>query len=136
MRRTLSAAIFAALIAAPAGAAECGPATYTNETGADQAVAVQLGEGYEEIVVAAGDTIEYWEAAPGRSWAVWDLASGAVIAQGVQCGEPVVIENPVVDTDAVVVPVLPIVDDADRFVSYAAPFEVSAPYLPAGVRAQ
>lgn len=140
MRRTLSAAIFLALIAAPAGAAECGPATYTNDTGTDRAVAVQLGEGYEEIVVAAGGTIEYWESAPGSSWAVWDLASGDVIAQGVQCGEPVVVENPVVDTDAVVVPVLPIVDDSDLVVTIPVespqPMSYPAPHLPAGVWAE
>lgn len=144
MRRTLSAAIFLALIAAPAGAAECGPATYTNETGTDQAVGVQLGEGYVETVVAAGDTIEYWESAPGRSWAVWDLASGDVVASGVQCGEPVVVENPVVDvgpeiTDAPLV----VVDDSDLVVRVAdepapppATVPYVAPHLPAGVWAE
>lgn len=143
MKRTIITLAIMALTV-PALADECGPATFTNDTGATLEVGVQLGEGYVETSVPAGDTITYWEAAPGRGWAVWDLASGDVLASGVQCGEPVVIEDPVVDADPVDIGV----DDTDMVVEIdtdrpasdipaddIAPI-VTSPYRPAGVRIQ
>lgn len=107
-----------ALIAFAIAAATCGPATYTNTAPEPMPVVTQLGEGYVEQTLAPGETLTYWEAAPGRGWAVWNAETGEVLASGVQCGEPVNVEDPVVDADVPAVD--PVQDDTEMVVTFTA----------------
>lgn len=156
IRRTVATLALLA-VALPAGAADCGPAAWTNNTDATVTVAVQMGEGYEEVDVAVGGSIEYWTAEPGDHWAVWLLPDFAVVAQGVQCGvafvapeTPVPVESPdepVLSTPAEPeVPVVPSVEpepitpepitpESVAPIERAEPVTPVAPLLPVGVYA-
>lgn len=91
MRKTLTALLLIA-VATPAAASECGEATWTNTTDQAVDVAVQVREGYTETTVEPGETINYWDSAPGAHWAIWTL-DGTVLASGAQCGEDITVVN-------------------------------------------